>query len=83
MSGNFLSCLKGVKYPFKAQEETWDFSRDTAVERVFISRLGENLLGFLELWQETWGSSRVATRTSNLFVLRGASWDSFPVSAGA
>ena len=26
MSGNFLSCLKGVKYPFEAQEGMWDFS---------------------------------------------------------
>ena len=33
MSGNFLICLKGVKYHFEAQEETWDFSQDAAVER--------------------------------------------------
>ena len=26
MSGNFLSCIKGVKYHFKFQEGTWDFS---------------------------------------------------------
>ena len=52
MSGNFLSCLKGVKYPFEAQEGMWDFSRDSAAERGLISRCGENLLGFLELWQE-------------------------------
>ena len=38
MLGNFLSCLKGVKYPFEAQEETWDFSRDAAAERGLISR---------------------------------------------
>ena len=25
MSGNFLSCIKGVKDPFEAQEEKWDF----------------------------------------------------------
>ena len=37
MSGNFLSCLKGVKYHFEAQEETWDFSQDAAVERVLFS----------------------------------------------
>ena len=29
MSGNFLSCLKGVKYPFEAQEGRWDFSGDS------------------------------------------------------
>ena len=52
MLGNFLSCLKGVKYPFEAQEGMWDFSRDSAAERGLISRCGENLLGFLELWQE-------------------------------
>ena len=32
MSGNFLSCLKGVKDPFKAQEGRCDFPRD-AVEK--------------------------------------------------
>ena len=26
MLGNFLSCIKGVKYPFMFQEETWYFS---------------------------------------------------------
>ena len=33
ISGNFLSCIKGVKYPFEAQEGRWDFSQDAAVER--------------------------------------------------
>ena len=32
MSGNFLSCLKGVKDPFEAQEGKWDFSRDAGVK---------------------------------------------------
>ena len=36
MSGNFLSCLKGVKYPFKAQDGRWDFSRDDAAESALI-----------------------------------------------
>ena len=57
MSGNFLSCLKVVNEPFEAQEGRWDFSRDTTVEKGLISRRGENLLVFLKLWQETWGSS--------------------------
>ena len=26
ISGNFLSCLKGVKDPFLTQERRWDFS---------------------------------------------------------
>ena len=64
MSGNFLSCLKGVKYPFEAQEGRWDFSQDAAAEKGLIWRLGENLLGFLELQQETRGSSRVVMGTS-------------------
>ena len=51
MSGNFLSCLKGVKDPFLAQERRWDFSRDTAVEKGLSSRGGENLLVILELWR--------------------------------
>ena len=36
MSGNFLSCIKGVKDTFKAQEGGWDFSRDAAVEKGLI-----------------------------------------------
>ena len=55
--GNFLNCLKGVKDPFEAQEGRWNFSRDTTVEKCLISHGGENLLVFLELQQETWGSS--------------------------
>ena len=94
MSGNFLSCLKGVKYPFEAQEGRWDFSRDAAGEKGLISRLGDHLLGFLELRQETWGSSQIAMGTSgnhsfflwkvkSPFKLRGASWNSFSVGARA
>ena len=33
MSGNFFSCIKGVKYHFEFQEGTWDFSRDAEWER--------------------------------------------------
>ena len=36
--GTFLSCIKGVKYPFTFQEGTWDFSQDTALEKGLISR---------------------------------------------
>jgi len=38
LSGKFLSCLNGVKYPFEAQEGRWDFSQDAAAERGLISR---------------------------------------------
>ena len=55
MSGNFLSCIKDVKDPFKPQEGRWDFSRDTAADKGLILRSGENLLVFLELPQETRG----------------------------
>ena len=61
---NFLSCLKGVKDHFQAQEGRWDFSQDATVEKGLISHLGENLLVSLELQQETWGSSRVSMGTS-------------------
>ena len=37
ISGTFLSCMKGVKYPFSFQEGTWDFSGDTALEKGLIS----------------------------------------------
>ena len=37
MLGNFWSCLKGVKDLFEAQEGSWDFSRDAAVEKDLIS----------------------------------------------
>ena len=35
--GTFLSCIKGVKYPFMFQEGTWGFSLDTALEKGLIS----------------------------------------------
>ena len=37
MSGNFLSCLEGVKDPFEAQEERFDVPQDATVERGLIS----------------------------------------------
>ena len=59
----FLSCIKGVNYPFAFQEGMWGFSRDTALEKGLISHRGRNVV-FLELRQEPWGSSRVATGIS-------------------
>ena len=64
MSGNLLSCLKGIKDPFEAQEGRWDFSRDAAGETGLISHCGENLRVFLELRPGTWGSSCVTMGTS-------------------
>ena len=36
MSGNFLSCIKGVKDPFEAQEGRQDFFQDATVEKGLI-----------------------------------------------
>ena len=63
MSGNFLSCLNGVKDPFGAQEGRWDFSRDAAAEKGLSLLCAENLLIFLELRR---GSSQVKTGTSGI-----------------
>ena len=51
MSGNFLSCSKGVKDPMKVPEVTCDKPRGASAEMGLISPGGENLLDFLELWQ--------------------------------
>ena len=91
--GNFLSGLKGVKDPFESQKGRWDFSQDAAVEKGLISRGTWTLLFFPELWQETWGSSRVTMGTSGTrscgltkvqspCELRGASRDSSPGAVG-
>ena len=54
MSGNFLSCSKGVKDPLEVPEVRCDQPRDTSAEMGLISPGGENLLDFLELWQVLW-----------------------------
>ena len=51
MSGNFLSCSKGVKDPLEVPEFRCDEPRDASAEMGLISPGGENLLDFLELWQ--------------------------------
>ena len=51
MSGNFLSCSKGVKDPFEVPEIRCDLPGDTSAEMGLISPGGENLLDFLELRQ--------------------------------
>ena len=51
MSGNFLSCSKGVKDPLKVPEIRCDKPRDSSAEMGLISLGGDNLLDFLELPQ--------------------------------
>ena len=51
MSGNFLSCSKGVKDPLEVPDIRTDYARDASAEMGLISPGGENLLYFLELRQ--------------------------------
>ena len=51
MSGNFLSCSKGVKVQLEVPEVRSDLPRDASAEMGLISPGGENLLNILELWQ--------------------------------
>ena len=51
MSGNFLCCSKGVKYPLKVPEVRCDLPRDASAEMGLTSPGGENLLDFLDLRQ--------------------------------
>ena len=51
MSGNFLSCSKGVKDPLEVPEVKSDYPLVVSAEMGLISPGGENLLDFLELGQ--------------------------------
>ena len=51
MSGNFLSCSKGVKYLLEVPEVRCDKPREPSAEMGLISAGGQNRLDFLELWQ--------------------------------
>ena len=51
MSGNFLSCSKGVKDPLEVQGVRCDKPQDASSEMGLISPGGVNLLDFLELQQ--------------------------------
>ena len=51
MSGNFLSCSKGVKDPLEVPGFWCDKPQDASAEMGLISPGGENLLDFLELRQ--------------------------------
>ena len=94
MSGNFLSCSKGVKDPLEVPEVRCEYPRDASLEMGIISLRGENILDFLELRQVPstydWTSG---TRSGGLRKgqapcellggLSGASQVSSPVDAGA
>ena len=49
MSGNLLSCSKGVKDPLEVPEVRCDLPPDASAEMGLISPVGENLLDFQEL----------------------------------
>ena len=51
MSGNFLSCSKGVKDPLEVPEFKCDYPLVASAEMGLMSAAGENILDFLELWQ--------------------------------
>ena len=51
MSGNFLSCSKGVKDPLEVPEFKSDYPLVASTEMGLISPGGENLLYFLQLQQ--------------------------------
>ena len=51
MSGNFLSCSKGVKDPLEVPEFKCDYPLVASAEMGLISPGLENLLNFLELRQ--------------------------------
>ena len=51
MSGNFLSCSKGVKDPLEVPEFKRDYPLVASAEMGLISPGGENLLDFLE-WRQ-------------------------------
>ena len=51
MSGNFLSCSKGVKDTLEVPEFKCDYPLGASVEMGLMSAGGENILDFLELRQ--------------------------------
>ena len=91
MSGNFLSCSKGVKDPLEVPEVRCDLPGEAKAEMGLISPGGENLLDFLEFAADTLdlrrgpqGPALVASgKDSPHACCSGASRDSSPVDAGA
>ena len=93
MSGNFLSCSKGVKDTLEVPEVRCDYPRAASVEMGIISPRGENLQDFLELRQvpSTYDipvSTREEARKSRphaqdpRFRLKGREEESFPYVVG-
>ena len=60
ISGNFLSCSKGVKNPVEVPEVSFDWPRDASAEMGLILPGGENLLDFSSCGR----CSRLTTGTS-------------------
>ena len=91
MSGNFLSCSKGVKDPLDVPEVRCNLPGEASAEMGLISPGGENLLDFLEfaadaldLRRGPQGPALVASgKDSPHACCSGASRDSSPVDAGA
>ena len=68
MSGNFLSCSKGVKDPLEVPEFKCDYPLVASAEMGLISPGGENRLDYLELRHVL--STNVGTSGSRSGVLR-------------
>ena len=72
MSGNFLSCSKGVKDPLEVPGVRCDYPRDASAEMGLISPGGENLLDCLEL-REVLSSYDTDVRTRSGGLRKGQS----------
>ena len=92
--GEILELHQGCQGTFRGSRGKAQFPQDAATEKGLLSSSGENLLIFLELQRELWGSSRVMTGTSGTrscclvkvkspHELWGNTWVSSPVGAGA
>ena len=93
MLGNFLSCVKGVKDPFEAQEGRWDFPRDaTAKKGLHLTLMGESPdfapvaeggLGFLSSYHGVHRNPLVLPQGSQVSIrVAGGVWDCSGVTAG-
>ena len=83
MSGNFLSCSKGVKDPLEVPEFKCDYPLLASAEMGVISSGGENLLDFLELRQVLSTYEGASGKAIPHASCSGPSWDSCPIDAGA
>ena len=90
MSGNFLSCSKGVNHPLEVTEFRCDEPRDTSAEMGLISPQGKPpgfslvAAGALDLRWGPQGPTLVASGKVSIHAsFSGSSRDSTPVDAGA